>query len=105
MKSIVKRYERLKKFCEDPFYNESLRKKKCRLASLLGEKLGLLKRPSRCTNCNKRCYLYRHHINYNDPINVIFLCKRCHEKADRELWGINNDNTKNNSLKEESQII
>lgn len=39
---------------------------------------GDLSRPSRCENCGERRRLNAHHPDYSKPLEVKFLCHRCH---------------------------
>jgi len=39
---------------------------------------GRIKRPSECSNCNKPCKPDAHHDDYNKPLEVSWLCRRCH---------------------------
>lgn len=40
---------------------------------------GKLIRPTQCSNCEKQCKPEGHHNDYNKPLEVIWLCKQCHE--------------------------
>lgn len=40
---------------------------------------GDLTRPDRCEMCNQEAFLEAHHPNYNRPLDVVWLCKQCHE--------------------------
>ena len=31
-----------------------------------------------CESCNKKEAMHRHHPNYNKPLDIIFLCSKCH---------------------------
>jgi len=45
---------------------------------------GEIKRPERCEYCTRRATkIVGHHIDYNMPMAVIFLCCRCHSIAHR----------------------
>lgn len=39
---------------------------------------GLLKRPSHCVWCNRKCRVSAHHEDYNISYIVIWLCQSCH---------------------------
>lgn len=48
-------------------------------------KVGRLKRPKRCSACHRekvfkdgRSGIQAHHCDYNEPLNVIWLCQPCH---------------------------
>lgn len=48
-------------------------------------KRGLLVRPERCESCAKLCKPHAHHDDYSRPLDVRWLCSRCHG---REHWDI-----------------
>lgn len=39
---------------------------------------GKIKRPNFCSVCNKSCKPQGHHYDYSKPLNVIWMCKKCH---------------------------
>ena len=39
---------------------------------------GKIHRPSHCTICNKQCVPEGHHPDYSKPLEVIWVCKKCH---------------------------
>jgi hypothetical protein len=82
LKKIQNRYERNCWLACDESKSEESRKKHIRYASCLAERLGLVKRPKGCQWCFKKKYLYRHHWNYQDPLDISFLCYECHPLAD-----------------------
>jgi hypothetical protein len=59
-----------------------IRTRSARYAAALGEALGLIDRPERCVWCRRRARLQRHHWDYDEPLNVTFLCADCHVLAD-----------------------
>lgn len=54
------------------------RKTRAREKLNLAVKLGNIIRPNKCTNCKKSGKIDAHHQNYNNPLVVIWVCKRCH---------------------------
>jgi len=42
-------------------------------------KSGKIKKPTKCSNCNKRTMIHGHHENYHKPLDVIWLCPVCHK--------------------------
>lgn len=42
-------------------------------------KRGKLTRPSNCSECNKKCKALAHHEDYSKPLEVIWLCSKCHK--------------------------
>jgi hypothetical protein len=83
LKKLKQRYERNCCICKDMSKPESVRKNAARYASYLAERLQFIKRPKGCQWCKQRRYLYRHHWNYAEPLNIEFLCKECHLIADQ----------------------
>lgn len=60
-----------------------VRTRSARYAAALGEQLGLIVRPRCCAWCRRsRTRLQRHHWDYDEPLNVTFLCVDCHVIAD-----------------------
>lgn len=41
-------------------------------------KKGLLVYPEKCSECTSTAKIYAHHDNYFEPLNVRFLCGKCH---------------------------
>lgn len=64
-----------------------IRTRSARYAAALGEQLGLIVRPRCCSWCRRKLRLERHHWNYDEPLNVTFLCPDCHGLADAMTWG------------------
>lgn len=53
-------------------------------------KIGVIKKPTKCEVCEKKCTghaLQAHHEDYTKPMEVIFLCYSCHADADKRLTG------------------
>ena len=54
-------------------------------ATMAALKAGRLKRPDRCGGCGCHASLRRieaHHHDYSKPLDVIWLCTRCHRRID-----------------------
>jgi len=51
-------------------------------------KLGLLTRPLECELCQGKIKIEGHHDDYTKPLEVRWLCKSCHWKADRKLVNV-----------------
>lgn len=47
-------------------------------------KKGYIIKPKKCEKCNLEKKLHGHHEDYNKPLEVMWLCTRCH--ADRHLY-------------------
>jgi hypothetical protein len=43
---------------------------------------GTLVRPGRCEDCGTRCFPDAHHEDYDRPLEVEWLCKKCHRLRD-----------------------
>ncbi len=58
-------------------------------------KSGLLKRPCTCESCVEiKSDIECHHIDYGKPLDVVWLCKKCHGRAHRKNSALNpNNNT------------
>ena len=41
---------------------------------------GELERPDICESCNVEGFVEAHHKNYNKPLEVIWMCVKCHRK-------------------------
>ncbi len=46
---------------------------------------GILLKPKKCEVCEKVLPLQGHHEDYTKPLEVIWLCVKCHVEADRLL--------------------
>jgi hypothetical protein len=64
-----------------------IRTRSARYAAALGEQLGLIIRPRCCSWCRRRLHLERHHWDYDEPLNVTYLCGDCHAIADSMVLG------------------
>jgi Bacillus phage endonuclease len=49
----------------------------------LSIKYGFLKRPDKCSECDVLGKIDAHHEDYNKPLDVIWLCRKCHAKRHR----------------------
>ena len=43
-------------------------------------KKGVIVKPKTCCICGNETRLCAHHPNYNEPLNVIFVCQSCHKR-------------------------
>ena len=62
------------------------RTRSARYAAALAEQVGWIERPHGCSWCRRRRNLERHHWDYDEPLNVTFLCSDCHHIADVMLY-------------------
>lgn len=46
---------------------------------------GKIVRPSECSVCGVKCTPQGHHYDYTKPLDVIWLCTKCHSKVHVEL--------------------
>lgn len=44
---------------------------------------GMVIRPDSCSKCDVQCKPQGHHLDYNKPLDVIWLCTKCHGKEHR----------------------
>ena len=83
------KFSRLRRHLEislDALRPRRIRTRSARYAAALGEQLGLIVRPKCCSWCRRHQRLERHHWNYDEPLNVTFLCPDCHDIADSMTW-------------------
>ena len=80
--ALFARLARHLEICFDSFRPRRMRTRSARYAAALGESLGLIDRPKVCSWCRRRQRLQRHHWDYEEPLNVTFLCPDCHTIAD-----------------------
>jgi len=78
----IARLRRHLEISADLLRSRRIRTRSARYAAALAEQLGLIERPHGCSWCRRRRNLERHHWNYDEPLNVTFLCGDCHEIAD-----------------------
>jgi len=55
-------------------------KVKARLLVSYAVEIGVLIRPTNCSRCLKECKPEGHHPDYSKPLEVIWLCRECHNK-------------------------
>jgi hypothetical protein len=53
---------------------------KARKALYYAVKVGEIVRPTTCSRCKEEGYIEGHHYDYSKPLDVIWLCKKCHAK-------------------------
>lgn len=42
---------------------------------------GTITKPSTCSSCDKACRIHGHHDDYTKPLEVVWLCARCHRNV------------------------
>lgn len=55
-------------------------------------KQGVLERSITCEMCYKKSRTSGHHVDYGKPLEVIWLCSKCHGKAHTKAHALNPDN-------------
>ena len=48
-------------------------------------KIGKIKRPEKCSICNKSENIHAHHADYSKPLEIIWLCASCHNFLHRRI--------------------
>lgn len=59
-------------------------KNKARKLLFSALRVGFLIRPTACTKCLTECKPEGHHTDYSKPLDVIWLCRECHNKEHRK---------------------
>ncbi len=49
------------------------------------KRIGDLINPGKCNKCNSKENIQGHHINYSKPLDIIWLCQRCHFKEHKKI--------------------
>ena len=60
-------------------------KKNCHLKVKRAIEKGLLIKPKKCTHCGAIEKLQAHHVDYNKPLEVLFLCDKCHKEIHKQI--------------------
>ena len=55
-----------------------LAKNLCNYAVNIAKREGIIIWANKCSTCQSNKYVVLHHIDYNKPLNVIPLCRKCH---------------------------
>ena len=55
---------------------------------------GKVKRPGRCQDCGRIGWVLAHHDDYDKPLDIRWLCGRCHNFVHREWWRVEDLMTK-----------
>lgn len=58
-----------------------------------GLRLGVLKKPDVCERCKMNIKLEGHHTDYSKPLQVMWLCRKCHLKEHNKLVDDDNHST------------
>lgn len=57
------------KYPEKAFAHDTLRK---------AIRSGKIHKPGACEDCGKKCITHGHHVDYDKPLDVVWLCRACH---------------------------
>lgn len=65
------------------------RKERARAVAIAGAAMraGRLLKPTTCSNCGGDDYIEGHHEDYSSPLDITWLCFRCHRRRHEELDG------------------
>ncbi len=64
-------------------FAEALQRKEARKVVISAVASGILSRSRECSNCHCFCNTQGHHEDYWKPLEVQWLCPKCHNRADR----------------------
>lgn len=78
--------KRFREYRKDPEYRM---KESARSAVNHAIRDGKLTNPNRCSKCGKDGYSEAHHEDYNKALEVVWLCKQCHEDIHHSNEGHN----------------
>lgn len=70
------------------------KKKFARLCVTRSLRKGKLTRKSKCEMCNVECKTNAHHVDYGKPLNILWLCDKCHGLSHRSDHPLNPKNNK-----------
>ncbi len=62
--------------CLDQQINPEQHRARCAIRHALD--YGKMTRPKKCDKCSKRSFVEAHHSDYSKPLEVIWLCLKCH---------------------------
>jgi hypothetical protein len=80
-KKIRKRNYALFNILQNHESKPKTQKQECRHTTWLLKLLGEIKKPDKCSKCDKHHnYIEAHHLDYNDPKKIVWLCRPCHVK-------------------------
>jgi len=77
------RYKTMRREAVRKNRNKDKEKQRARWRLQKAVEKGLVIRPKSCTLCGSKANLEGHHKDYNKPLEVIWLCRKCHGKIHR----------------------
>lgn len=75
----------LKKVNRIRYRKKNFRKFKARKLTQKLVRFGFLVKPKRCEVCLVKCKVQAHHMNYEDPEFVMWVCETCHKEQHSSL--------------------
>jgi len=68
----------------DAYWRRHPERRQANNAVMVALRTGRLVRPDACGRCRCSCKPEAHHQDYSRPLDVEWLCRRCHRRADNE---------------------
>lgn len=68
------------------YYKANQDKVKARTIIRVAYRNGSVPRPDKCSKCGKKCTPEASHNDYSKPLEVEWLCHKCHGRKDRGKW-------------------
>lgn len=62
------------------WYQKNKEKRRAHVILNRAIKSGKIMRPNSCSQCNVECKPDGHHEDYNKPLEVIWICRKCHSR-------------------------
>jgi hypothetical protein len=78
-------YQRNKQWYENRNAKQDKDKRYARMLLNAHIKMGKIDRPERCQECNCESKLHGHHQDYQKPLEVLWLCAKCHNRIHRAM--------------------
>ena len=66
------------------YYWKNIEKKRAKDAAKVAYEKGLIKREP-CRDCGATEDLEKHHPDYSEPLNIVWLCRKCHMNDDDRM--------------------
>jgi len=62
------------------WYQRNKEKRRAHVLLNRAIKLGKMMRPDFCSECLEKCKPDGHHVDYSLPLNVVWICRKCHSR-------------------------